>query len=119
MDPRDLPALPSLVRVLGDGRIEADMAACASAGVSAGDVNQTIEVLNLNARRLRIARERRWSALSEAWGELLGDSELRYRAARSELLPVDGRLPEFFTTARCYFGPLAERVLDEPPRAWI
>ena len=51
-------------------------------------------------------------------GELLGDSELRYKAAGSELLPVAGRLPEFFTTARCFFGPLAERVLDEP-RAWI
>ena len=82
-------------------------------------MNRTIEVLNLNARRLRIARERRWSALNEAWGELLGDSELRHEAARSELLPVDGRLPAFFTTARCFFGPLAERVLDEPPQAWI
>ena len=119
MDPRELPALPSLVRVLDDGRIEADMAACTSAGVSAGDVNRTIEVLNLNARRLRIARERRWSALNEAWGELWGDSELRYKAARSELLPVGGRLPEFLTTARCFFGPLAERVLDEPPQSWI
>ena len=119
MDPRDLPALPSLIRVLDDGRIEADMAACTSAGVSAGDVNRTIEVLNLNARRLRIARARHWTALNEAWGEPLGDSELRYKAARSELLPVDGRLPEFFTTARCFFGPLADRVLDEPPREWI
>ena len=119
MDPRDLPTLPSLVRVLDDGRIEADMAACTSAGVSAGDVDRTIEVLNLNARRLRIARERRWSALNAAWGELLSDSELRYEAARRELLPIDGRLPEFFTTARCFFGPVAERVLDETPRAWI
>ena len=119
VDPRDLPALPSLTRVLDDGRIEADMAACTSAGFSVGDVNRTIEVLNLNARRLRIARERRWRALNEAWGERLDDSELTYKAARSELLPADGRLPEFFTTARCFFGPLAERVLNEPPRAWI
>ena len=118
-DPRGLPALPSLIRVLDDGRLESDMAACTSAGVSAGHVNRTIEVLNLNARRLRIARARHWTALNEVWGELLGDSELTYKAARSELLPVDGRLPEFFTTARCFFGPVAERVLEEPPRAWI
>ena len=57
--------------------------------------------------------------MNEVWGELLGDSELRYETARSELLPVGGLLPAFFTTARCFFGPLAERVPDDPPRAWI
>ena len=76
----------------------------------------------LNARRLRIARERRWRALSDAWGEWterLSDPDQMHEAARRELLPANGRLSQFFTTARSYFGPLAERVLDEPPRAWI
>ena len=95
LDPRELPAAPSLARVLEDG---------------------------LNARRLRIARERRWRALSDAWGEWterLSDPDQMHEAARRELLPANGRLSQFFTTARSYFGPLAERVLDEPPRAWI
>ena len=40
-------------------------------------------------------------------------------AARDELLPANGRLRRFFTTSRSYFGPIAEQVLDEPPRAWV
>ena len=122
LDPRELPAAPSLARVLEDGRIEADVVACTSAGVSAGDVNETIEMLNLNARRLRVERETRWRDLSDAWGEWterLGDPDQMHEAARRELLPANGRLPPFFTTTRSYFGPLAERVLGEPPRAWI
>ena len=41
------------------------------------------------------------------------------KAARDELLPANGRLRRFFTTSRSYFGPIAEQVLDEPPRAWV
>ena len=41
-------------------------------------------------------------------------------AARVELLP-DGEkdLLKFFTTTRSYFGPLAERVLEQQPQEWI
>ena len=119
LDPRNLPALPSLLRVFDDGRIEADAAACTSAGVSPEDVNRTIETLNLNARRLRAARESRWRTLNEEWGDWTDRHHL-HEAARRELLPLDrGRLPQFFTTARSYFGPVAERVLGEVPQAWI
>ena len=119
VDPRELPSVPSLVRVLDDGTIEADTAACASEDVPVTDVVRTIEVLNLNAKRLRRARERRWRALNGEYGELVGDPDEMSRAARRELLPVASRLPDFFTTTRSYFGPVAERVLDEQPRAWI
>ena len=119
LDPRELPALPSLMRVFDDGRIEADAAACAFAGVSASHVNRTIEVLNLNAGRLRIQRERRWRALNAAWGELFGDTDVMREVAKGELLPVGGGLPEFFTTKRSYFGLVAERILAEAPRAWV
>lgn len=118
VDPRELPELPSVVRVLDDGRVEADAVACESEGVSADDVARTIEVLNLNARRLLVARERRWRGLSDAWRDLLDPDEMQV-AARSELLPAGGELQQFFTTTRCYFGPAAERVLGERPRAWI
>ena len=89
VDPRDLPALPSLTRVLDDGAIEADPEACVSMGVSANRVTLTIEVLNLNAERLRLARERRWSALNDEWGDFLDDPDTMREAARSELLPKD------------------------------
>ena len=119
VDPRDLPALPSLMRVLEDGAIEADPEACTSAGVPANRVTRTIEVLNLNAERLRLARERRWTALNDEWGDFLDDPELMHEAAKSELLPEDGRLRKFFTTSRCYFGLVAEEVLGEQLDAWI
>ena len=119
MDPRALPELTSLIRVLDDGQVEADPGACESEGMSATSVTLTIELLNLNARRLRVAREKRWRALNDEWGERLADPEEMRRAARIEVLPVGGRLPEFFTTSRCYFGPVAERVLHEQPRTWV
>ena len=122
LEPRNLPALPSLLRVFDDGRIEADSAACTSMGVSPEDVNRTIEMVNLNARRLREARERHWRALNDEWGawtERLADGDHLHEAARRELLPDRGRLPQFFTTARSYFGPVAERVLREAPREWL
>ena len=119
MDPRELPALPSLVRVLDDGAIEVDAAACAAQEVPEDRVTSTIQVLNLNAERLRVTRRQHWDALHDAWGESFGGPDLILRAASSELLPRDGQLRKFFTTSRCYFGPVADRVLDEQPRAWI
>lgn len=122
LEPRSLPALPPLLRVFDDGRIEADSKACTHLGVSPEDVNGIIEMLNLNARRLREARERRWRALNDEWGdwtERLADRDRLHEAARRELLPDGGRLAQFFTTARSYFGPVAERVLGEAPQAWI
>ena len=119
VDPRDLPPSPSLMRVLDDGRIEADAEACVSAGVAETHVANTIEMLNLNAERLRVQRERRWNALNDEWVEHFDVPALIDAAARGELLPEGGRLPRFFTTSRCFFGPVAERILDEPPQAWI
>lgn len=119
VDPRELPAMPSLVRVLIDGWLEADAEACATAGVPADHLTRTIEMLNLNARRLLVARAKRWRALDDEWGELDGDPDGLSKAARRELLPDDGKLRKFFTTSRCYFGPVAERVLGKQPRAWI
>lgn len=119
LDPRELPALPSLVRVLDDGAIKADAEACAAHEVPANRVTSTIEVLNLNAERLRVARRRHWDALRDMWSGSFDDPDLLLQVARSELLPQDGQLRKFFTTSRCYFGSLAERVLDEQSRAWV
>lgn len=62
VDPRLLPALPSVTKVYPNGMIEADQHACAGCGVNAERVNRTIAVLGLNAERLRSRRERRTPA---------------------------------------------------------
>ena len=119
IDPRTLPALPSLTRVLVDGRMEVDVPACKSVGVSVDRVQRTIEILGLNVGRLRNARARHWRALVDVWKGFAEDFGMMEEAAREELLPKNGRLPKFFTTNRSYFGSLSERVLNEPPQAWI
>ncbi len=120
VDPRMLPALPSLTRVRFDGRIAADNEACVGASFDAGKVDKTIDILGLNVERLRLAREKRWQALSENWQEYLDDPQVMQKATRMELLPAEGgRLSRFFSTSRSFFGPVAELVLAEPPQAWI
>ncbi len=120
VDPRMLPALPALTRVRFDGRIAADNAACTSAAFDPGKVAKTIDLLGLNVERLRLAREKRWRALSDNWQAYFEDNRVMQEAARMELLPeADGRLSRFFSTSRSYFDPIAEEILAAPPRAWI
>lgn len=120
VDPRNLPALPSLLRVLPTGIIMADDDACDAAGIAVCRLQKTIAILGLNVERLRIAREQLLLHLHELYdfyGDNLDAMEL---AAREHLLPDDaGDLPGFFTTARSYFGELAELILAEPPQPWI
>lgn len=122
LDPRKLPALPSLTKVLVDGRIEVDEDACESANIPAARVTRTIEVLNLNAERLRLAREKQWNNLEEEADQISDpdNSDIMDAWIRSVLMLDDaGRLVSFFTTTRSYFGPLAERVLEQQAQAWI
>ena len=120
VDPRTLPALPSVTKVYPNGRIEADVNACARCAVDAGNVNRTIEILRLNVERLRLPRERRWRALSRNWSPHFDDPEVMESAARSELLPdQNGDLPRFFTTSRSYFGLHGERSLEQDTRLWV
>ena len=120
VDPRTLPPLPSLTKVRLDGRIETDADACSIVGIPVDVVSKTIEILGLNVERLRVARENRWTALSESWAEYFDNSEVLKAAARIELLPDENNfLPRFFTTSRSYFAAYGESILDEPPRDWI
>ena len=119
IDPRTLPVAPSLAKVMENGRIEVDEEACRSAGFTPERMALTIEMLNLNAERLRFAREKRWNDLVEV-SEGIDEPAKMDAWVRSVLMPdEDGRLARFFTTTRCYFHPLGERILAEDPHAWI
>ena len=119
LDPRSLPALPSLLAVRYDGRIEADGNACKSEEEIA-KVERTIEILGLNVERLRAARERRWKDLLAVWEPHFESGTEMTRGARMELLPgQDGRLSCFFTTRRSFFGRCGEQVLSSAPDGWV
>ena len=120
VDPRELPALPSLLRVRYDGRVEPDNGACASFGIAVDRVETTIRILCLNVDRLRRARQRHLRALDEEWQEHHDDPVVMQAAARMELLPgTDGRLSRFFTASRTYFGEAGERILERDHDAWV
>ena len=122
LDPREIPVLPSLMRVIDNGVIEADETACEVAGFLPGRVTRTIEILNLNSERLRLAREKRWDGLHEELGQVYdaADPEVVNDWMRSELTPDEaGCLVQFFTTSRSYFAPLSEDILAEDPQEWV
>ena len=119
LDPRQLPALPSLLAVRNDGRIEADGDACQSED-EAAKVEKTIEILGLNVERLRLARERRWKDLLEVWAPHFRSDEAMAQGARAALLPgQDGRLIRFFTTRRSFFVRHGEHVLSPAVDGWV
>ena len=119
VDPRSLPAFPALTKVDDDGHIDVDEDACHTAGVAPDRVTRTIDVLNLNADRLRLARGKWRNDLIER-SQYVHGTDRMIAWIRAVLTPdADGRLSRFFTTSRCYFGPAAERILDEQPQEWI
>ena len=78
-----------------------------------------MRVLNLNADRLCLARERWWNDLVRRSGEAVEATQIE-AWVREVLTPdEDDRLAPFFTTSRSYFGSLGERILAEPPQDWI
>lgn len=125
IDPRILPALPSLMRVLDNGLIETDENACQMAGFLSDHVTHTIEILNLNAEWLRSLRENRWNGLNEEWKLIddIDDPDMMDDWIRFELMPdQNGLLVSFFTTTRSYFDtftPLSESILAQQPQTWI
>lgn len=119
LDPRTVPALPSITRVEPSGLIVADPEACAEAGFEVVPVERTIRILGLNVGRLQGARLERWNSLDAVWASDRENMECMAKAARSELLMRDGGIPPYFTTVRSYFGSAAEEVLSETPEDWV
>ncbi|MDE3259722.1 MAG: TIGR02646 family protein [Gemmatimonadota bacterium] len=121
-DPRTLPFLPSVLRVIDDGQIEADESNCKRSGLPSDRLTRTVDILNLNAERLRLQREKQWIGLQEETEKIEdpGNPERINAWIRSLLTPDENdRLNPFFTTTRSYFGALAELILTEEPKNWI
>ena len=106
------------MRVGGEGLIEADEDPCRAADFDPDRVTRTVEVLNLNATRLRLAREKCRNDLVE-WSRHIDDADTMKAWVRSVLTSdTDDRLPRFFTTSRFYFARVSERILNERPQTW-
>jgi uncharacterized protein (TIGR02646 family) len=83
----------------------------------------TVQHLNLNSKVLLRLRKAHWDAIedsvAEAWMAHGGDDAADH-AARCATMPIwlglaDGKLANFWTTARAYYGPLAEDWLQGHP----
>ena len=86
--------------------------------VPSNRVQAHIDHLGLNVPRLRIARSTLYHELQRGF-DALGEDTMWTAFAVAQLLPdTDGRLAPFFTTARSFFGPLAERILERQPEEW-
>jgi hypothetical protein len=116
IDPRDIPALPPIIRVDAAGHISPVVNNCIALGYSVDAVEDHIHKLGLNVGRLRNQRKKIMEELS-----LLGDdSSLLQAFARLELLPdAQSVLKPFFSTTRSFFGPFAEKILTASPHKWV
>ena len=123
IDPRLLPAQPSLTKILhdgrNDGRITVDEEACKSENIPAARVRKTIEILNLNAEWLQLERTKYRKELVER-SKQYDNPDTMNAWIRTLLTPDEnGQLTPFFTTTRSYFTPLSESILAEQPQTWI
>ena len=55
----------------------------------------------------------------EVSGAIEGEEEMDAWARYTLKPDENGLLAPFFTTTRCYFAPLSERILEEEPGSWI
>lgn len=121
LDPRKhVPSQPALFEVRDDGRITVRDVAAPELKARA---EATITKLNLNSKALLPLRKARWDALTadvaaevERLGGSIDAARAAYEAAAvRNLLPTDGTLIQFWTTARSYFGNFAEDVIGAHP----
>lgn len=120
LDPRNLPILHSLFTVQSNGKIQVNVDACLRTCVPQERVERTIEILQLDADRLKRARARRWAAINEKYANDFANTEVMRRAAQAELLPDANRnLPPFFTTNRSYFRHHSNDVIADSDYGWV
>ncbi|WP_295578560.1 retron system putative HNH endonuclease [uncultured Lamprocystis sp.] len=93
-----------------DGRVEP------ANGLDPADQDKaryTRDLLNLNSPFLVNRRRRWWDELDRLLQQHLDDDQSVYHLAAVDLLPTNGRLSQFFSMTRQFFGPVAEQVLKD------
>lgn len=124
-DPRSIPLVGALIDVGMDGKMAANAANCAAAGVSDTEVTEAIGLLNLNCERLRKARQDCRDKINswfvELLEELLVDTHLD-PMQRQQMLDLviagrlqpssSGHLRAFWSTERSTFGAAAENWIS-------
>ena len=113
INPLDIPAFPNVFAFdKATWYLHADPDACASAGLDADKLEQSIEMLNLNCHRLARLRREVLFAIERRKKILRGKDYTPEKAApklASDFFQT--QWPEFFTTIRCCLGPAAEEYL--------
>ncbi len=71
------------------------------------------DLLNLNSPFLVNRRRRWWDELNSLLQQHLDDDQSVYHLAAVDLLPTNGRLSQFFSITRQFFGPVAQQVLKD------
>ncbi len=124
-DPRNLPLLEPLMTVGFDGTLKVSAERCAAAGVSQGDVQDALELLNLDCERLRKTRQdiengtRTWftSLLAALAASHLTAAQLRTSVElliAARLQPdAQGNLVRFWSAERSALGEAADTWVME------
>lgn len=73
----------------------------------------TIKLLNLDSPFLVVLRRNRWQALDDEFNVYVDDHLELDVLVVQELLPSEGRLKDFFSLTRQFFGAKAEAILAE------
>ena len=95
---------------LSDGRIVARQNL---SSFEIGQADYTIGILNLNSPSLLTLRKQWWKELEGYFEQHAQDGWSLSHLAAVDLVPVDGRLSRFFSITRQFFGPIAERTLQD------
>jgi uncharacterized protein (TIGR02646 family) len=94
---------------LSDGRVvPAD-------GLSAQDDDRaqyTIDLLNLNSPYLQDLRQRWWDELEQLFEEHMDQDMNLHCLAGIDLIPIDGKLSQFFSVTRELFGRIGDEILE-------
>lgn len=115
LDPSKLPQSPSVFKFNSySGEIFPDAKVCHEEGISLDMAARTIEILNLNCRRICNARKEAFDEVEE-FKERLIDKKILKEEYRSLLIGkfLAGKCPSCMVAVRSALGPIAEEYIAE------
>jgi hypothetical protein len=117
LDPRAIPAVPSIWKTSSRGELSVKMDACLEAGAEPDVAESTLEFLGLNRRVLVRLRDALLDELDQTLKGATNDDEVRQRilVVASARLVSDpgGRLSPFWSTIRAWAGAQGESIVAE------